>query len=112
MGWITICYTAIIGSAVRMNLVSWCLSRTGPVYVSMFKPLAFLLAVIADSIFLGDALFLGSLIGGSIIVSGFYAVIWGKVKEGKASDDSGEGSCASSSTSNCYQVPLLQNEIA
>ncbi|KAJ4729163.1 WAT1-related protein [Melia azedarach] len=35
-------------------------------------------------IFLGDALYLGSVLGAVIICVGFYAVIWGKANEGDA----------------------------
>ncbi|TXG56346.1 hypothetical protein EZV62_017659 [Acer yangbiense] len=74
-------YSAIIGTGMRVWLCTWCLSRTGPVYISMFKPLAIVFSVVMGFIFLGDALCLGSLIGAVTIVIGFYGVMWGKVKE-------------------------------
>lgn len=59
-------------------------------------------------LFSGDALCLGSLIGTIIIVTGFYAVMWGKVKEEeKPVEDNGLESSISSSE----KVPLLQNSI-
>ncbi|XP_048232259.1 WAT1-related protein At4g15540 [Ricinus communis] len=94
---------AVIGLAFRISLVAWCLSRTGPLYVTLFKPLAIIFVVIMDAIILGDPLCLGSLIGAIIIVTGFYWVMWGKAKEEKAGDDSAVGSCESSSDN----VPLL-----
>eukprot|EP00257_Ricinus_communis_P027839 XP_025015253.1 WAT1-related protein At3g28050 isoform X2 [Ricinus communis] len=103
IGLATILYTAVIGLAFRISLVAWCLSRTGPLYVTLFKPLAIIFAVIMDAIILGDPLCLGSLIGAIIIVTGFYWVMWGKAKEEKAGDDSAVGSCESSSDN----VPLL-----
>ncbi|KAK0574370.1 hypothetical protein LWI29_022634 [Acer saccharum] len=72
---------AIIGTGMQVWLCTWCLSRTGPMYVSMFKPLAIVFSVVMGFLFLGDALCLGSLIGAVIIVIGFYGVMWGKVKE-------------------------------
>ncbi|KAK2636411.1 hypothetical protein Ddye_031203 [Dipteronia dyeriana] len=74
-------YSAFIGTGMRVWLCTWCLSRTGPVYISMFKPLAIVFSVVMGFLFLGDALCLGSLIGAVIIVIGFYGVMWGKVKE-------------------------------
>ncbi|XP_020411590.1 WAT1-related protein At3g28050 isoform X2 [Prunus persica] len=79
--------------------------RTGPVYVSMFKPLAVVFADVIDVIFLGQALYLGSLIGAAVIISGLYVVIWGKSREEKLHENSGEGqNCLESSTE---RVPLL-----
>ncbi|KAK1554603.1 hypothetical protein Q3G72_014611 [Acer saccharum] len=74
-------YKAIIGTGMQVSLCTWCLSRTGPMHVSMFKPLAIVFSVVMGFLFLGDALCLGSLIGAVIIVIGFYGVMWGKVKE-------------------------------
>ncbi|XP_034202039.1 WAT1-related protein At5g40230-like [Prunus dulcis] len=75
------------------------LQRKGPVCVSMFKPLAAVVKDVIDVIFLGQALYLGSLIGAGVIISGFYAVIWGKAREEKLHEDSEEGqSCLESST--------------
>ncbi|KAK7861394.1 wat1-related protein [Quercus suber] len=54
---------------------------SGPVYVSIFKPLSIVIAAAMGVIFLGDALYLGSLIGAIILSVGFYAVIWAKAKE-------------------------------
>ncbi|KAF2302477.1 hypothetical protein GH714_036499 [Hevea brasiliensis] len=70
----------------------------GPVYVSMFIPLAIVFAVISDVIFLRDLQFLGSYIGAIVIVTGFYVVPWGKTKEQKTSEDNGKS-------------PLLPNKI-
>lgn len=65
----------------------WVLRMKGPVYVAMFKPLSIVIAVIMGVLFLGDSLYLGSVVGGTIITIGFYGVIWGKAKEGAPSID-------------------------
>ncbi|KAJ4711149.1 WAT1-related protein [Melia azedarach] len=78
---------ATIGTGFRISLCTWCLSKIGPLYVSLFKPLAIVFSIVMDAIFLGEALHLGSLIGAVIIVAGFYAVMWGKSKEEKTTDD-------------------------
>ncbi|KAF3431311.1 hypothetical protein FNV43_RR26042 [Rhamnella rubrinervis] len=99
MGLLAISYTAIIGSAVRYSLITWCVWRAGALYCSMFKPLAILFTVFIGAIFLGETLYLGSLIGAVIIVIGFYGVVWGKAKEEKLHDNGGEsgigGNCDS-----------------
>ncbi|XP_034214433.1 WAT1-related protein At3g28050-like isoform X3 [Prunus dulcis] len=97
---------AVVGTALRTSAVAWCLQRTGPVYVSMFKPLAVVVADVIDVIFLGQALHLGSLVGAAVIITGFYAVIWGKAREEKLHEDSGEGQWSESSSES---TPLLQS---
>uniref|UniRef100_A0A5B7A3F5 WAT1-related protein n=1 Tax=Davidia involucrata TaxID=16924 RepID=A0A5B7A3F5_DAVIN len=99
---------AVVGTVFRFSVATWCLGRRGPLYVSMFKPLAVVVAVGLGVIFVGDALYLGSLVGALIIVTGFYAVMWGKAKEEKVSEDDGGEQSLESSTPN---VPLLQNRI-
>lgn len=83
MGLFAVLYSAVIGVVLCNYLVSWCLLKIGPFHVVIFKPLSIIFAISMGIIFLGDALFLGSLIGSIIIVIGFYAVIWGKAKEEK-----------------------------
>ncbi|BBG93966.1 nodulin MtN21 /EamA-like transporter family protein, partial [Prunus dulcis] len=39
----------IVGISFRTNMCTWCLQRTGPVYVSMFKPLAVVFADVIDT---------------------------------------------------------------
>ncbi|MFS7998384.1 hypothetical protein Hanom_Chr12g01153231 [Helianthus anomalus] len=59
----------------------WVLRLKGPLYVAMFKPLTIIIAMIMGVLFLGDPVYLGSVLGGSIITIGFYGVLWGKGKE-------------------------------
>ncbi|KAH7847625.1 hypothetical protein Vadar_028313 [Vaccinium darrowii] len=71
----------------------------------MFKPLSIVVAVVMGAVFLGDTLYLGSIIGAIIISVGFYTVMWGKAKEDV--DESGEiGDPESMSNP---KVPLLQS---
>ncbi|XP_050382739.1 WAT1-related protein At4g15540-like [Argentina anserina] len=65
----------------------WGMHMKGPVYVASFKPLSIVIAAALSFIFLGDALYLGSVVGGIVITIGFYAVIWGKAKEEVMSED-------------------------
>ncbi|XVF84920.1 hypothetical protein PTKIN_Ptkin17bG0077700 [Pterospermum kingtungense] len=106
MGLVAVLYSAIVGTTLSISLCSWCLWKVGPLYVSMFKPLGIIFAAVMGILFLGDALSLGSVIGAIIIVCGFYAVLWGKAKEKKMSEDSGERFKTSTETAT---APLLQN---
>ncbi|KAL4653529.1 hypothetical protein ACB092_01G310300 [Castanea dentata] len=87
---VTIIYSGFFGSSIGVVL-AWVLHLKGPVYVSIFKPLSIVIAAAMGVIFLGDALYLGSIIGAIILSIGFYAVIWAKHKEelslGSSSDD-------------------------
>ncbi|CAN0925552.1 WAT1-related protein At3g28050 [Linum grandiflorum] len=99
--WMSVLYSGIFGSAFQVGAVTWCLHRTGPVFVSMFKPIGIVIAASVGVVCFGDTLYLGSLIGAAFIVVGFYLVIWGKAKEANA-DVNGEKPESSSE-----KAPLL-----
>ncbi|XP_076897463.1 WAT1-related protein At3g28050-like [Bidens hawaiensis] len=79
--WVSIVFAAVFGTAVRNSLITWCLSKKGPVFVSMFKPISMVIAVIMGILFLGDVLHLGSVIGAVIIALGVYTVLYGQSKD-------------------------------
>ncbi|GLT50304.1 hypothetical protein SLA2020_237970 [Shorea laevis] len=108
IGLVAVLYSAPFGTFLLFTFCAWCLSKAGPLFVSIFKPLAIIFTIIIGVLFLGDALCLGSLINAIIIVIGFYAIIWGKANEKeKSKEESGLQSFKSSSE----KVPLLQNRI-
>lgn len=72
---------AAVNCVTRASILTWCLSRKGPVYVSMFKPVSTAIAMITGIIFLGDTLYIGSVLGAATIFVGFYALIWGQNQE-------------------------------
>lgn len=77
---VAVVYTGVIGK-LMVVVQAWGLRIKGPVYVAIFKPLSIVIAAVMSSLFLGEALTLGSVIGSVIISVGFYAVIWGKARE-------------------------------
>ncbi|KAK4429862.1 WAT1-related protein [Sesamum alatum] len=102
IGLIAVFYSAIINIAYRLYVTAWCLWRTGPLFVALFKPLTIVIAIVIGVIFMKDILYLGSLIGALVLIFGFYAVMWGKAKEGelnKGTESSG------------YEAPLLQENV-
>ncbi|KAJ6910965.1 hypothetical protein NC652_021569 [Populus alba x Populus x berolinensis] len=103
--WIAVVYSGVFGSAFQVGVSTWCLHKTGPVFVAMFKPLGIVIAAAVSIICLRDTLYLGSLVGATVIVIGFYSVMWGKAKEEKVGVDDGVRSFESSS----QKVPLLQS---
>ncbi|CAL5441222.1 unnamed protein product [Camellia sinensis] len=108
---ISVIYSAVFGSVVTFSVVTWCIHKKGPVFVAMFKPISIAIAAILGVIFLGDTLYVGSIIGAIVIVMGFYGVIWAQSKEEKKAingvDDDGLPS-VSSSDKHKDKTPLLQ----
>ncbi|CAI0379679.1 unnamed protein product [Linum tenue] len=57
--WTAVLYSGIFGSAFQVGIGTWCLCRTGPVFVSMFKPIGIVIAAAVGVICFGDTLYLG-----------------------------------------------------
>lgn len=83
---ISISYSAIIGTGLTYTMQTWCNRKKGPLFVAMFKPVGIVIAAIAGAIFLGDKLHVGSVVGAFFIVLGFYSVIWGQSKDSDSID--------------------------
>ncbi|KAF3660207.1 WAT1-related protein [Capsicum annuum] len=82
--------SGVLGSSLNNTVHTWALRVKGPVYVAMFKPLAIAIAVAMGVALLGDTLYLGSILGATVIAVGFYTVMWGKAKETPDYDDSSD----------------------
>ncbi|CAL2250447.1 unnamed protein product [Prunus armeniaca] len=95
---------ALFGSVFRIGVHTWCLHQKGPIFVAMFRPLGVAIAAVMVVIFLGEALHLGSVIGSVIVAIGFYAMMWGQIKEKSIVMENEVHSLASST----QQTPLLQ----
>ncbi|CAL1391921.1 unnamed protein product [Linum trigynum] len=94
--------TGLLGSCFNAVVRAWVVRKKGPVFVAMFKPLSIVIAVAMGAMFLGDTLYVGSVIGAVVLSIGFYAVMWGKAHE----DDCCSQQQESQSTE---KAPLLQN---
>ncbi|KAG5534962.1 hypothetical protein RHGRI_022919 [Rhododendron griersonianum] len=88
---ISVVYSAILGCVVHNSVCTWCLKEKGPVFVAMFKPVGIAIAVVMASLFLGEPLYLGSVIGAVVIALGFYTVMWGKIYDDEGVGDGGSG---------------------
>ncbi|GLU11228.1 hypothetical protein SLE2022_279880 [Rubroshorea leprosula] len=99
-------YSGFVGAVINV-VHTWGLHLKGPVYIAIFKPLSIVIAAAMSALFLGDALYLGSVIGAVIISIGFYAVLWGKAKEEAMEEDSLVRSLLIPSSND--QFPLSQN---
>ncbi|TQD86084.1 hypothetical protein C1H46_028358 [Malus baccata] len=94
----------VFGSAFQVGASTWCLRRTGPVFVAMFKHLGIVVAVVIGVTFLGDTFYLRR---SRCYCHWILFCDVGKANEEKRGDDAGEGSLASSK----QRVPLLQSHI-
>ncbi|CAI0455885.1 unnamed protein product [Linum tenue] len=99
------------GSCLNSCVHTWALRIKGPVFVAMFKPLSIAIAVAMGLMFLGDTLYLGSVIGAVVISIGFYTVMWGKAQEDDFTEACGGASCGSQQqeTHSIEKDPLLQS---
>ncbi|RYR17428.1 hypothetical protein Ahy_B03g062178 [Arachis hypogaea] len=80
---LTVAYSGIVTSGIVVNIIAWCVHMRGPLFGSVFNPLQLVLVAIAASFLLNENLYLGSVIGGVLIVSGLYTVLWGNSRETK-----------------------------
>ncbi|KAK9995853.1 hypothetical protein SO802_020539 [Lithocarpus litseifolius] len=104
---VSIVYSAVFGSVVTFSVVTWCIHKKGPLFVTMFKPLSIAIAAFMGVIFLGDTLHIGSVIGAAVIVTGFYAVLWAQSKE----EEKGESHEVDRLQSPSQNTPLLESQI-
>ncbi|XP_057830221.1 WAT1-related protein At5g07050 isoform X2 [Cryptomeria japonica] len=85
IGWdlklLTAIYSGVVTSAISVCVMSWCILKRGPLFVTMFSPLLMVIVAVMSSIVLDEKLHLGSVIGSVLIIIGLYSVLWGKGKE-------------------------------
>uniref|UniRef100_A0A0E0K8U2 WAT1-related protein n=1 Tax=Oryza punctata TaxID=4537 RepID=A0A0E0K8U2_ORYPU len=59
----------------------WCTEKKGPVFVTMFNPLSTIMVAILAYFMFGENLYVGSIIGGVVVILGLYMLLWGKDKD-------------------------------
>ncbi|XP_028181442.1 WAT1-related protein At1g68170-like [Glycine soja] len=87
LGWnirlLTSAFSGIVVSGLVLIVTAWCVRLRGPLYALVFSPLSLVIVAIFASMMLDENLYVGSVIGGVLIVCGLYMVLWGKSKEMK-----------------------------
>ncbi|XP_039787500.1 WAT1-related protein At1g09380-like [Panicum virgatum] len=85
LGWdlqlAAVVYSGVFNTGATFCLISWAISRRGPIYPSMFNSLSLVATTVLDSLLLGTDVSVGSLLGALLIVVGLYAFLWGKGRE-------------------------------
>nr|AAW78917.1 nodulin-like protein [Triticum aestivum] len=59
IGLLAVLYSAFLGTGALMYLQAWCAEMSGPVFVVMWSPLAFVFTIFSSSFFLGEVVHLG-----------------------------------------------------
>lgn len=87
LGWnvrlLSVAYCGIVVTGVTFYLQAWVVEKKGPVYMATTTPLALVFTIASSAVLFGEIISLGSILGGILLVSGLYCVLWGKSKEQK-----------------------------
>ncbi|KAI8003770.1 WAT1-related protein [Camellia lanceoleosa] len=75
--WSTL-YAGVVMSGIVIFIQLWCTEKKGPVFVTMFNPLSTILVAVLAYFVFGERLYMGSIIGGVIVIVGLYLLLWGK----------------------------------
>ncbi|CAN6686945.1 unnamed protein product [Malus baccata var. baccata] len=92
IGWdihlLSVVYCGVIVTGITYWLQVWAIEKKGPVFTASFTPLSLIITAVFSAIMWKEAIYLGSIGGGVLLVAGLYGVLWGKKKEDQKSQES------------------------
>ncbi|CAL5036268.1 unnamed protein product [Urochloa decumbens] len=78
---LTVVCSGVFNTGITFVLISWAVSRRGPIYPPMFNSLSLIITTVMDSLLLGTNIYMGGVAGTLLVIAGLYAFLWGKGKE-------------------------------
>ncbi|XP_010474693.1 PREDICTED: WAT1-related protein At1g01070 [Camelina sativa] len=76
-----IIYAGVVGQAMSTVATTWGIKKLGAVFASAFFPIILISATLFDFLILHTPLYIGSVIGSLVTITGLYMFLWGKNKE-------------------------------
>ncbi|XP_065865378.1 WAT1-related protein At5g07050-like isoform X2 [Euphorbia lathyris] len=74
-------YSGILLFGISTYVQALVVRKRGPVFLTAFVPLSTVVVAIMSLLILGEALHLGGIVGGTLIIIGLYVILWGKEVE-------------------------------
>ncbi|KAL6597835.1 hypothetical protein ACP70R_046640 [Stipagrostis hirtigluma subsp. patula] len=71
----------ILVSGASYYMQVWVIDKSGPVFMAMTMAITLVVTIMLSSFVLGEAVTLGSILGGVTMVAGLYCVLWAKRTE-------------------------------
>ncbi|KAH6559039.1 hypothetical protein KP509_1Z030000 [Ceratopteris richardii] len=80
---LSVLYAGLVASGLVFSLQMWCVQKGGAVITAVYQPVQTIIVAVLTFLFLRDDFFLGSLVGGLLIIGELYLLIWGQGKDRK-----------------------------